>query len=210
MANYDFYVSNKKIKEDSKECMNSVWTKSLGCSAFILILFFALVAATVILSLKIMWILAIPMGLFTLFIISFFGYGYESMGLKIARQDDFSFGIMFAGFGNFKSVFGILIKKFFMCLLWFVMAVVPFVVNAVGYSMANLLMIDSKEYNSGNALKQSKHILKKNYGRFIKFLFSNIHWHLLILVTGGIAFLWIGQLLVTRKALFYENLKTDF
>ena len=210
MAGYNFYISNKKIKEDSKECMNGVWGKALWCSLLLFLLSAVLIASAVVLSVKIYWWLSIPITIFGLLILSFFFYGYEYLGLKLARQEDFSFGVMFEGFKNFKNVLSISIKKFFLCLIWFVMAVVPFFVNALGCSMSNMLMIDNNEYNSSNALKQSKHIMKSNYGRYFKFVFSNILWYLLILITGGIAFLWVGQLLITRKALFYENLKTDF
>ena len=210
MAEYNFYVSNKKIKTDSKECMSGVWGTSFACSLILFLTFLAFVATSVLLAIFVKWWLAIPVGLFGLLILSFLVYGYENLGLLLARQENFSKGIMFSGFKNFRNIFSLSIKKFFLRIIWLVMLVVPFFVNNIGYSMANFLMIESKENNSSNALANSKHLLKNNYGRYFKFLLSNTLWFLLILVTGGIAFLWVGQLLATRKALFYENLKTDF
>ena len=90
------------------------------------------------------------------------------------------------------------------------MMVFPVFVKNVGYSMSILLMADRPEIKSDTALVESVHIMKQNYGRYFKFLLSNLFWFLLILMTAGIAWIWIGPLLSTKKALFYENLKTAF
>ena len=132
------------------------------------------------------------------------------MGLKLARQEEPAFGDIFMGFNKIKIMLPLSIKRFFLNIFWLLMLIVPFFVQSIGYSMANLLILDREDVNNANALKESKHIMKDNYKRYTKFLFSNALWFLLMAITGGVAFLWVGQLVATRKALFYENLKTDF
>ena len=53
-------------------------------------------------------------------------------------------------------------------------------------------------------------VFQQNYGRYAKFLLKNTHWFLLTLLTGFIAWIWVGPIILTKKAIFYENLKTDF
>ena len=210
MEEFDFYVSNKKIKEDSFDCLNGSWSKSFSISVFLFLMFLVLTALTVLLSVFVNWLLSIPLALFELLILSILRLGYDYMALKLARQEEPAFGDLFIGFKKLKIMFPLLVKKFFLNIFWLLLLIVPFFVNAVGYSMANLLILDREDINSANALKESKHIMINNYGRYTKFLMSNFWWLLLIVATGGIAFLWVGQLVATRKALFYENLKTDF
>ena len=93
--------------------------------------------------------------------------------------------------------------------MWIVALVVPFIIKSISYSMASFLMID-KNIDSENALKESQHIMKQNHGRYAKLLLCNLHWFLLVLLSAGIAFVWIAPMFMTKKALFYENLKTDF
>ena len=69
MEEFDFYVSNKKIKEDSFDCLNGSWSKSFSISFFMFLMFLVLTAITVLLSIFVNWWLSIPLALFELLIL---------------------------------------------------------------------------------------------------------------------------------------------
>ena len=211
MASYDFYISNKELNKQTKESLHGSWKTASAVGAIALILCLIPIAVTVIVSVFTFWWLAIPLGFVCLLWIAIIGYGLNNFCHKIAKQEMPTKKELFAGFSKrIKDILSVAIKKFFLSIMWLVLLIFPFVVKNIGYSMSTLLMVDKKEIKSGNAIKESKHLMKQNYGRYAKFLLKNIHWFLLTLATGFIAWIWVGPLMLTKKAVFYENLKTDF
>ena len=211
MTSYDFYISNKEINKQCKECMRGSWKTAGGVGALALVLCLVPIALAVVLGMFVYWWLSIPIGIVSLLWLSIIGYGYHNFCLKLARQEMPTKKDLFAGFSKrIKSVLAVAIKKYLLSLWWLVLLVFPLVVKRIGYSMSSLLLADKKEINGGNALNESKHLMKQNYGRYAKFLLKNTHWFLLTLLTGLIAWIWVGPMMITKKAIFYENLKTEF
>lgn|SRR5574344_672220 len=211
MTSYDFYVSTKKIKSDTKDCLRGSWKIAAKASIVIFLIDLVCVGITVLLSVFKNWIFSIPLGLISILLLGILDYGYSNFCLKLARQQNPEIKDLFVGFSKrIGSIIKLTLKKFFLYILWFVCLIVPFFVNAIGYSMSTLLMVDRKDINGTNALKESKHIMKQNYPRFAKFVMSYFLWILLLILSAGIGFVWIGPILGTGKAIFYENLKTEF
>ena len=210
MTNYDYYVSNKQISIDAYDCMRGSWSDSAKATLLFAFMCLILVATPVLLGLFVLWWISIPVGLLSLLLISVLCYGYTHYCYKLALQENPQTKLIFSGFSkNFWNVVRVSMKKFFLGIFWLVLLVVPFFIKFISYSMATLLMID-KKLTSEFAIKESQHIMKQNYVRYFKFLLSNIHWYILILLSAGIAFFWLAPLIMTKKSLFYENLKTPF
>ena len=210
MTNYDYYVSNKQINIDAADCMRGSWKDAAKTTALYMVLCVIYIAIPVLVGIFVKWWLAIPISLISMMFVAIFSYGFSAFCHKLALQENPKINLLFAGFSKkMGRIIRVSIKKFFLGLFWLILLVVPFVVKSIGYSMATFLMID-KDVDSENALKESQHIMKQNYGRYLKFLLCNTHWFLLILISAGIGFVWIAPLIMTKKALFYENLKTDF
>ena len=211
MALYNFYNSNKEINEQSRDCLRGSWKTAISASLIVFLICFFLVALTVLLSIFVAWWISIPLGLLTLIMFALLDYGYNNFCLHISRQEMTKQSLVFSGFSKrAKTIIAVLLKRIFLTIFWLVVLVFPAFVKNIGYSMATLLMADRQDIKSENALFESKHIMKQNYGRYCKFLLLNILWFLLVLITAGIAWIWIGPILSTKKALFYENLKTAF
>ena len=211
MTSYDFYISNKEIDKHSKDCMRGSWGTTTAVGTIALIVCLLPIVVTVLVSIFTFWWLSIPLGLVCLLIIGIMGYGLNKYCLKLAKQELPTKNEIFAAFSKrMKSVIALALKRFFFSILWLIMLVFPVITKNIGWSMSTLLLADDPKMNSETAPKESKHLLKQNYGRYVKFLFSNIHWFLLTLFTGFIAWIWVGPIILTKKAIFYENLKTDF
>lgn len=211
MEVYDFYVSSKDCKLATKDCLRGSW-KTIALTTLVYFLFYLFVLSMVIFpSIFLYWWLSIPLSIFAIILLSIFNYGYKYCCLKLARQDDSTIGDLFSGFSKrAKDIIKVALKKFFLSLIWLVLLVVPVVIKNLGYSMSTYLLIDRTDINADNALKTSQHIMKQNYGRYFKFLFSYFWWFCLIVITAGVAGIWVLPKIEVGKALFYENLKTDF
>lgn len=210
MTNYDYYISNKQINIDAADCMRGSWKDAAKTTALYMFLCLVYILGPVFIGLFVKWWLAIPIALFSMLFISVLSYGFSTYCHKLSLQENPKMSLLFSGLSKqLWKIIKVSIKKFFLGLFWFVLLIVPFVIKSIGYSMATMLMID-KNIDSENALKESQHIMKQNYLRYFMFLLKNLHWFLLIIVSAGIGFVWIAPLFMTKKAIFYENLKTDF
>ena len=211
MALYNFYITNKDISEQSRDCLRGSWKTAISASLIVFLIFISLAAATTLLSIFVVWWISIPLGLFSLFIFAILSYGYNNLCLHISRQELPNKSLVFSGFSRrVRTILAVFIKRFILSIFWLIVLVFPVFIKNIGYSMATLLMADRSDIKSENVLVESKHIMKQNYSRYFRFLMSNFFWFFLILITAGIAWIWIGPLLSTKKALFYENLKTTF
>ena len=211
MANYNFYITPQQCKEQAKDVLRGSYKQASGMTAIFLIIMLCFVLTTVLLSVFVYWWLSIPLGILTILMFSILSYGFNTYCLNLAQGKAVKKTDLFAGFGrNIGNVIKVSIKRFFLSVFWLVILIVPFVIKNIGYSMSTLMLIDNKKYNSSNVLKESKHLMKQNYARYVKFVLSFAGWFLLSIATAGIALLWVAPMFITNKALFYENLKTDF
>ena len=211
MLNYNFYKTSKEIKKEANECLRGSWGQSAKATLVFSAICLALIGLTVLLSVFVAWWISIPLALISMLIISILSYGYSFYCHQIALQEKTEIKLIFNGFSKkIMHIIKLSIKKFFLGILWLVMLIYPFIANSIGYSMATFLMIDNEKVNEDNALKESKHLMKQNYGRYFKFVMSYMIWYLLVVISCGVAFLWVAPKVMTGKAIFYENLKTEF
>ena len=211
MTAHNFYISNKEIKEQSKDCLRGSWATAYAASAIVFFICIASLTLAILLSIFVKWWLAIPFGLITIFVWAVMSYGFSSFCLKLSRQELPSKKEVFAGFSKkFIHILRIAIKRLFLSVFWLIVIIVPCIIKNISYSMSYFLLADRTDITSENAIKESCHIMQQNRARYIKFIFSNFGWLTLILISGGFTWIWIGPILRTKKALFYENLKTEF
>lgn len=211
MATYNFYDSNKQISEKSKDCLRGSWDVLASASAIVFLICVVPLIVTILLSIFVAWWISIPLGILTFIVWVVMSYGYEKFCLRVAKQDLPVKNDIFAGFSKkMGNVLRIALKRLFLSIFWLIVLVFPCFIKNIGYSMSYLLLADRNDITSENALNESKHIMQQNYGRYFKLILSNILWILLVILSAGIGWIWIGPILQTKKAVFYENLKTEF
>ena len=210
MTEFNFYLTSKQCKQQAKEALHGNWGQAVGITA-LYALVVLLIAGVLFVPTIFVWWASIPASVVLLIFVSLFNYGYTNYFLKLAKGDETSTKLLFSGFG--KKSGAILkneIKRFFLSIFWLILLIVPCLVKNIGYSMSTLVIADTQNTKGLNALKKSKHLMNKNYGRYFKFVLSFLLWFLLTLVTGGIAGLWAMPLFMASNSAFYENLKTEF
>lgn len=211
MAQYDFYISTKQCKSSAKDYLRGSWGLCAKTTLVYFLFCLMFISVTVFPAIFVKWWLALPIGFVSLMFISIFSYGYDTFCLNLVQNNEAKISQLFAGFSKkIGSVLKVFFKKFFLAIFWLVLLIVPFFVNFIGYSMANFLMIDKANINGNNCLKESKHIMQQNYKRYTKLLLSFTGWILLGIVSVFVGMLWIYPMFNVNRAIFYENLKTDF
>ena len=210
MVSYDFYISNKEINGKTEECLRDFSHELSMASLLNYIICIIPLIITILLSIFVKWWLSIPLGIVSLFLIAIMSYGYENYCLKIAQEENPNMKNIFSGFSRqIGKIFNITIKRLFLSIFWLIIFIFPCFIKNIGYSMSFMVLAD-KDGKIENAIIESKRLMKENYKRYFKLILANIHFILLVIITAGIAWTWLGPKLITKKAVFYENLKTEF
>ena len=211
MEEYNFYITSKKCKQQSKENLRYSW-KIAATTTLLYYFIVAILGAIVVLpSLLFQWWMVFPMLAIALPLFCLFNYGYTAFFWHMARLEEVKSSMLFCGFSKrIFSILGTYFKKFLLLLFWLVCLIFPFFIKYLQYSMSTYILLDRKELPASNAIKESKHLMSGNVDRLSRFRFSFTLWYLLLIVTGFIAGIWVLPYIKTNEALFYEDLKTDF
>ena len=209
MTGHNFYITNKKCKEQAKEYLRYSWKQSAQVTLvyYLMMLILALVVALP--SALIAWWLVFPLLFLEYLPWSLFDYGYKKYFWDLTQLNKVSIKTLFCGFSkNAGKIMKTYLKKLFLSLGWFLLLIVPYFFKHPNYAMTTFILWDKPDEQ--NPIKESKHLMKKNKERFLNFEFSFTHWYLLVLVTAFVAGIWVMPYLATAEAVFYEDLKTDF
>lgn len=123
-------------------------------------------------------------------------------GKKPAIED------MFSGFNNFgQSLLLYVLVMIFTC-LWSLLFVVPGIIKAISYSQSFYILSDHPEMTASEALKESMRIMDGHKMDYFVLSLSFILWSLLVMVTCGLAFIYVGPYMTTTFVNFYEKIKS--
>lgn len=92
-------------------------------------------------------------------------------------------------------------------LLWALLLIVPGIMKAFSYSMSLYILIDHPEYSPLEAIKKSNEMM---YGHRMELFILELRfipWLLLIIVTLGVALIWVVPYMTTACSEFYLQLK---
>ena len=209
MANYNFYISNKKCKEQAREYLRYTWKASANATLLFYGLTLLLSLFVVLPAVFVAWWLVFPLLFLEYIVWSLLDYGYRKYFWQLTQLEKVSTKILFSGFSkNAGKIIKTYLKKLFLGIFWLILLIVPYCFKQPAYAMATYIIWDKPDV--ANPVKESKHLMTGNLDRYAKFQFSFAHWYLLILVTAFIAGIWVTPYIATAEAVFYEDLKTDF
>ncbi|MBR5476044.1 MAG: DUF975 family protein [Bacteroidaceae bacterium] len=93
--------------------------------------------------------------------------------------------------------------------LWTLLLIVPGIIKAIEYSQVPFILRDNPELSDNVAIEKSMAMMQGHRWQYFKLQFSFIGWWLLVLVTFGVAILWVQPYVWAACANFYESLKAD-
>jgi uncharacterized membrane protein len=135
--------------------------------------------------------------------VSFLGY--------VRTGNDLTIGGMFDAFkANYGRTIGIGLLIGVMCVIGFILLIVPGVILAIAVSMSFYILKDNPELGVIDVIKRSIQMMKGHKMEYFCLGLSFIGWIILGILTLGIGFMWIYPYICTANAHFYEYVKEDY
>lgn len=127
--------------------------------------------------------------------------------LNVTYGDKADVGTVFDGFKTFgpSIVLNLLIGIF--TFLWSLLFIIPGIIKAISYSMAFYVLAENPNMSATEALNESKAIMEGHKMDYFVLSLSFIPWYLLVVVTFGIAALYVGPYISLTTTNFYHNVK---
>ncbi len=149
------------------------------------------------------------MSLVVMFALPVLAFGFYSMGYKAVNGYKIETSTIFDGFRNFGNVFILYLLTTLYTVLWSMLFIIPGIVKAISYSMANFIMAENPDIKPSDAINESKKLMEGRKLDYFLFSWSFIGWYLLNLLTLGVLTLWTMPYINTACAAFYETVKRE-
>ncbi len=150
---------------------------------------------------------AVVPGLGTLIVGGPLTVGLMGVILMIARGREPSYNDLFGGFKSFMGGFVAYLLVAVFTILWSLLLIVPGVIASIRYSQTFYILNDNPGMEGAAAIERSKEMMRGHKGEYFVLCLSFFWWHLLGLLTLGIAYLWVGPYIALTFANYYEYLK---
>jgi uncharacterized membrane protein len=133
-------------------------------------------------------------------------YGGSLLALKISRDEDFNFEMIFLGFNHFIKTLLLYISFVLIVIAGIILFIIPGIYLSLKYSMCFFALVENPELSIGEALQRSSDLTKEDKWK----LFLLYLLYFLIVIAGIITligWLWAFPLIYVSSAKFYEYLK---
>ena len=139
-----------------------------------------------------------------------FGLGGSWVYLKIARDEEISVGNIFYGF---EDLWTAIKASFFMNLfiwLWSLLLIIPGIIKAYAYSMTFFILAENKGMPVLEAITLSRKMMDGHKMDLFLLNLSFIGWFFLVVITFGIAGIWVYPYFYATWTNFYLSVKEDY
>ncbi|MDO4490347.1 MAG: DUF975 family protein [Lachnospiraceae bacterium] len=126
---------------------------------------------------------------------------------RATDHDSSELSDLFSGFRyNFVENFLMALLKGVFIFLWSLLFLIPGIVKGYSYAMTEYLMARDRELTAMDALKLSRELMKGNKFRLLLFQLSFIGWILLMILTCGIAGIFVIPYMQTATTEFFNDI----
>ena len=133
--------------------------------------------------------------------------GLARLYLSWADGERASVGTLFYSFKDlFFRVLWLRIVRMVRVGLWSLILIVPGIVAAYRYAMANFILTENPHMTASEVLRESAHMMEGNKWRLFCLQLSFLGYRLLSLLTLGVAELWVAPYIGQAKAQFYHHI----
>lgn len=139
-----------------------------------------------------------------------FALGGSFVFLKIAKGETVSVGNIFYGF---EDLWTAIKAQFFMNLfiwLWFLLLIIPGIIKAYSYSMTYFILAENKGMSVLEAITLSRKMMNGHKMDLFLLFLSFIGWFILVVITFGIAGVWVYPYFYATLTNFYLSVKEDY
>lgn len=117
--------------------------------------------------------------------------------------EDLMYGVMDDNF--LRGLVGELLRSIF-TLLWGLLLIIPGIIKGISYSQMYFVMIEHPEIDASVALKKSMKLMNGHKMDYFLLLLSFIPWYILVILTFGLFYIWVGPYVYATKVAFYKEI----
>ena len=133
------------------------------------------------------------------------GVGYAKFNLDLVdRREELKIGTLFAYFKRWGTAVGANLLQALYVILWMLLFIIPGIIAAYSYAMTNYILAEHPELSAGEAIEESKEMMRGNRFRLFCLQLSFIGWDLLCILSLGIGYLWLTPYKQAATAAFYR------
>ena len=143
---------------------------------------------------------------FVLILGSVVGVGYAEFNVDLVQGKKPRLRSLFSKFGITGTAVGanlLIALRVFVGMIFFI---IPGIIAMYKYSMTSHVLADDPTLTAREALRRSKEIMKGNKWRFFCLTLSFIGWNMLVILTLGIASIWVVPYEQAAIAAFYKEI----
>lgn len=154
-------------------------------------------------------VLGVLGGVIQLLVLAPVNLGWYSMSVDATYNRPIYFSSLFNGF---KRIWDAVFLAFFYGLfisLWTLLLIIPGIIKTYSYAMSYYIMADDPNVKSLEAITRSRRMMDGHKVELLVLHLSFIPWLLLVVVTFGLASLYVAPYVDVTMANFYRRLKAE-
>lgn len=93
--------------------------------------------------------------------------------------------------------------------LWSLLFIIPGIIKSYSYRLSFFILVDNPELSANEALRKSNEMMKGHKWDLFVLDISFIWWYILIIITFGIASVYVAPYINATMTNFYQSLKND-
>ncbi|WP_127848610.1 DUF975 family protein [Lacticaseibacillus hulanensis] len=149
----------------------------------------------------------------------FFVTGMSFSALDLVRNRDHKITLSSVAFRCFNSryfwsVLGVDILVYVATSLGYALLIIPGILLSYGLSQAYFVLYDAREHGDKRdlfaVLAESYRMMRGHKFDFFVLELSFIGWLMLVLITAGLAYFWVGPYMTFTEAAFYEQVRVRY
>lgn len=149
--------------------------------------------------------------LFTYLFIIPVAYSYNVLFLDNLRTGkELEVKSIFDGFNDYTRVLGTYLLVYIYTILWTLLLIIPGIIKSLSYSMVPFVLKDNPELSFNAAIERSMAMMEGHKWEYFCLILTFIGWILLVIITAGIASLWVTPYMSATFANYYEAVKAEY
>lgn len=162
---------------------------------------------------------SVQQSLLTNLIQLFFVTAMSFTALDLMRNRDQKISLSHLLFRCFNSkyfwmVLGVDVLTYLAVTIGTMLLIIPGILLSYGLTQAYLVLYDARErgvrVDLFNVLAESYRMMRGYKFDYFVLQLSFIGWYLLVVITGGLAYFWVGPYMTFTNATFYEHVRTRY
>ncbi|WP_313489549.1 DUF975 family protein [Exiguobacterium sp.] len=137
------------------------------------------------------------------------GVGWTWIAMSIARGEETKVTDLFEPYGMFLKVVGLAIVQFIFIALWTLLLIIPGIIKSFSYLLTYYILRDEPSIGILEAITRSRQLMDGHKMEAFLLFLSFIGWALLVIVTLGLAVLWVGPYFSVTLAKFYDRIRGE-